>query len=85
MTSPSSADRVSGASFLRGHIYRELAAVVGAEYIGIDPAELQAQAHDWSWMSRFLVYKNLPLPAPDIAVRPGSTDEVREIVRIAST
>jgi len=78
-------DRVSGASYLRGHIYRELAAVVGAEHITADPEVLQSHAHDWSWMSRFLIYKKLELPAADIAVRPGSTEEVREIVRIAST
>lgn len=85
MSQTSSGERVSGASFLRGHIHRELAAVVGPANISVDPEELQAQAHDWSWMSRYLVYRNLPLPAPDIAVRPGSTEEVREIVRIAST
>ena len=55
---------------------------VGAENITADPAELQAQAHDWSWMSRFLTYKKLELPAADIAVRPASTEEVRDIVNI---
>src|SRR5690606_2409404 len=80
-----SADRVSGSSYLRGHIHRELAAVVGSEYVSDDPVLLQSHAHDWSWMSKFLLYKSLPLPAADIAVRPGSTEEVREIVRIAST
>ena len=80
-----SADRVSGSSYLRGHIHRELAAVVGSEHVSDDPALLQSHAHDWSWMSKFLLYRNLPLPAADIAVRPGSTEEVREIVRIAST
>lgn len=85
MNLPSSSDRVSGSSYLRGQLYRELAAVVGAGHISDDPALLQAHAHDWSWMSKFLLYKKLSLPAADIAVSPESTDEVREIVRIAST
>jgi alkyldihydroxyacetonephosphate synthase len=80
-----SADRVSGSSYLRGQIYRELASVVGAPHISDDPALLQAHAHDWSWMSKYLLYKNLALPAADIAVSPATTEEVREIVRIAST
>lgn len=84
MTLPSSS-RVAGSSYLRGHVYRELAAVVGPANISDDPEVLQAHAHDWSWMSKFLLYKKLPLPAADIAVRPGSTEEVREVVRIAST
>ncbi len=79
------ADSVSGSSYLRGQIYRELAAVVGVDNISADSEVLQAHAHDWSWMSRFLSYKKLPLPAADFAVKPASTDEVREIVRIAST
>jgi alkyldihydroxyacetonephosphate synthase len=78
-------DRVSGSSYLRGQIYRELASVVGAPNISDDPELLQSHAHDWSWMSRFLVYKKLRLPAADIAVSPASTEEVREIVRLAST
>jgi alkyldihydroxyacetonephosphate synthase len=85
LTQFSSSDRVSGSSYLRGHIYRELGAVVGAGNISDDAALLQSHAADWSWMSKFLAYKKLPLPAADIAVRPGTTEEVREIVRIAST
>lgn len=85
MTSSLPADRVSGSSYLRGHIYRELAAVVGAGNISADADLLQSHALDWSWMSKFLAYRKLPLPAADIAVRPATTEEVREIVRIAST
>ena len=82
---PLSSDRVSGSSYLRGQIYRELAAVVGPSHISDDPELLQSHAHDWSWMSKYLLYKKLALPAADIAVSPASTEEVREIVRIAST
>ena len=82
---PSSADRVSGSSYVRGQLYRELAAVVGPSHTSDDPELLQSHAHDWSWMSKYLLYKKLPLPAADIAVSPASTEEVREVVRIAST
>ena len=85
MSKPHSADRVTGSSYIRGQLYRELAAVVGAKNISDDAELLQKHAHDWSWMSRFLLYKNLPLPAADIAVSPATTEEVREVVRIAST
>ena len=78
-------NRVSGSSYLRGQIYRELAAVVGETNISDDAELLQSHAHDWSWMSKYLLHKKLSLPAADIAVSPATTDEVCEVVRIAST
>ncbi len=77
-------DGVSGTSYLRGQIVRELEAAIGAEYVSTDAADLQAQAADWSWYSKYLAYKNLEQPAADFMVRPGSTSEVEKVVRIAS-
>ncbi|MBX3311439.1 MAG: FAD-binding oxidoreductase [Microbacteriaceae bacterium] len=85
MSNTSSGAEISGDSFLRGAIRRELEAAVGIENVIVDPAVLQQQAYDWSWMSKFLEYRNLPLPAADFAVKPGSTEEVVEVMRIAST
>ncbi|GAA2228129.1 FAD-binding oxidoreductase [Herbiconiux moechotypicola] len=77
-------DGVSGPGFLHGQIERELAAAIGAEHVSREPVELQQQAADWSWVSKYLQYKGLEVPAPDFAVRPGSTAEVERVVQIAS-
>jgi alkyldihydroxyacetonephosphate synthase len=79
-----SADGVSGSSYLRGQIARELATAIGPNNVSLDATDLQLQAADWSWYSKFLSYKNLQQPAADFMVRPGSTAEVSEVVRIAS-
>lgn len=75
---------VSGARFLRGSVTRELVAALGAAHVTTDPEVLQAQAADWSWMSKYLSYADLEQPAADIAVTPGSTAEVERVVQIAS-
>jgi alkyldihydroxyacetonephosphate synthase len=77
-------DGLSGSAYLRGHIYREVADVVGRDHVSTDKEQLQAQASDWSWYSKFLTYKGLDQPAADFVVRPSSTTEVEKIVRIAS-
>ncbi|HVM19187.1 MAG TPA: FAD-binding oxidoreductase [Egibacteraceae bacterium] len=70
--------------FVVGQLTRDLSAVVGAEHVSTDPEELAGQAADWSWMSQFLRYRELPLPTADVVVRPDSTEEVEGVVRIAS-
>lgn len=70
--------------FREALVARELASVVGSEHVSTDPADLQAQAADWSWMSQYLRYKDLPLPAADVLVRPASTEEVVGVLRVAS-
>ncbi len=74
----------SARPFLLGQLARDLAAVVGSEYVSTEPGDLTAQCADWSWMSQFLRYRDLPLPVADVVVRPTSTDEVEGVVRIAS-
>ena len=75
---------VSGSSFLRGQVVRELKAAIGSEYVSTDPAELQGKAADWSWYSKFLTYKELEQPSADIVVKPANTAEVERLVQIAS-
>jgi alkyldihydroxyacetonephosphate synthase len=77
-------DGVSGTSFLTGQVERELQAALGIPNVSTDADILQAQAADWSWVSKYLQYKHLQVPAPDFAVRPANTAEVERVVQIAS-
>jgi alkyldihydroxyacetonephosphate synthase len=79
-----SADGVSGSAYLRGQIARELAAAIGTNHVSTDPEDLQANAADWSWYSKYLTYKSLTQPAADFVVKPATTAEVERIVQIAS-
>lgn len=71
------------ANYVRSLIGHELGSAIGFERVSTDPALLQAQASDWSWLSQYLKYKNLPLPAAEIVVWPASAEQVAEVVRIA--
>lgn len=84
MSGSGTADGVSGSGFLAGQIERELIGAVGESNVSRDPSDLQAQASDWSWVSKYLTYKNLTVPAADFVVRPDTTEEVERIVQIAS-
>lgn len=75
---------VSGERYLRGQIARELATAVGEANVSTDSLELQAQASDWSWMSKYFQYKDLPQPSADFVARPRTTAEVERVVEIAS-
>src|SRR5690625_749177 len=75
---------VSGSSYMRGVIARELSSAIGSENVSEDFEDRQTAASDWSWQSKYLTYRNLEHPAPDFVVRPGSTEEVRRIGEIAS-
>jgi alkyldihydroxyacetonephosphate synthase len=65
-------------------LLHELADVVGVKHVSVDPAELAAQAADWSWMSQLYRLHDIDLPSADVKVRPGSAQEVAEVIRIAS-
>lgn len=75
---------VSGSNYMRGVVFRELASAIGADHVSDDAGERSAAAADWSWQSKYLTYRDLPHPAPDFVVRPGSNDEVSRIIQIAS-
>jgi len=70
--------------YVLGQLARDLSAAVGAANVSTEPGALAEQSSDWSWMSQFLAYRNLPLPTADVVVRPDSTAEVQAVVRIAS-
>jgi alkyldihydroxyacetonephosphate synthase len=70
--------------YVLGQLTRDLAAAVGPDHVSVEPDVLAELATDWSWMSQFLTSRDLPLPTADVAVRPGSTEEVEAVVRIAS-
>lgn len=70
--------------YVVGLVARELAAIVGPEHVTTDPKVLEAQANDWSWMSQYMRYRGLPHPSADVAVSPGSAEEVASCLRVAS-
>jgi alkyldihydroxyacetonephosphate synthase len=70
--------------YLLGQLVRDLAGALAPDRVSTDPAELAAQAADWSWMSQLLRLREVPLPTADVVVRPTSTAEVEAVVRIAS-
>ncbi|NBX24280.1 MAG: FAD-binding oxidoreductase, partial [Microbacteriaceae bacterium] len=84
MARQSHADGVTGSAFLRGQILRELGTAIGPNNVSVGEDELQASAADWSWMSKFMSHQGLKQPAPDFVVRPGSTQDVSKVVRIAA-
>ncbi|HEY6627492.1 MAG TPA: FAD-binding oxidoreductase, partial [Acidimicrobiia bacterium] len=65
-------------------LLHELGDVVGAKNVSVDPGDLAAQAADWSWMSQLYRLHGIELPTADVMVRPGSSQEVADVVRIAS-
>src|SRR5688572_24239579 len=84
MAQGSSTEVGSARPFVLGQLARDLGAAIGPEHVSTDPGDLTAQSADWSWMSQFLRYRDLPLPVADVAVHPSTTEEVEAIVRIAS-
>lgn len=70
--------------YVLGQLTRDLAAAVGHEHVSSDASVVTEQATDWSWMSQFLRYRDLPLPTADVAVWPATSEEVESVVRIAS-
>lgn len=70
--------------YVLGQLTRDLSSVVGADHVSTDSAALAEQSADWSWMSQFLRYRELPLPVADVVVWPDTTQHVEAIVRIAS-
>ena len=70
--------------YLLGQLVRDLAAELDADRVSTDPGLLQAQAADWSWMSKLLQMRDAALPSADVLVWPTTTAEVEAVVRIAS-
>ncbi len=80
----SSQDRVSGDLYLAGQIERELSWVLGPQNVSADAEVRQDASADWSWASKYLQMKNLPVPSSDFVVYPETTEQVRRVVEIAS-
>lgn len=75
---------VTGDGYMRGVISREISAAIGRENVTDDVAARQGAAADWSWQSKFIAYKGLEQPAPDLVVKPANTEEVARVSEIAS-
>ncbi len=76
-------DGLSGSSFLRGQVERELHWLVGQENVDSSHEGRQAAAADWSWASRFFQLRKLEQPGPDFVVRPQSQEHVEKVVQCA--
>lgn len=70
--------------YVLGQLARDLRGAIGHDRVSTDDGLLSGQAADWSWMSQFLRMRDLPLPTADVVVRPTSTEQVADVVRIAS-
>jgi alkyldihydroxyacetonephosphate synthase len=70
--------------YVIGQLARDLGGAIGHERVTTDAVALTDQATDWSWMSQFLRLHGQPLPTADLVVRPTSTAQVADVVRIAS-
>lgn len=77
-------ESVGGSNYVIGQMIRELAYALGGEHVSASDPDRQAAAADWSWSSKYLAYREMPQPAPDVVVRPGTVAEVEAAVRIAS-
>lgn len=71
-------------AYVTGQMARDLGAAIGYEHVTTERTDRVAQAADWSWMSQFLRQRDLPLPIADVVVRPTTTRQVADVIRIAS-
>ena len=71
-------------SFMVNMIRSELEDAVGVENVSDTHAEKLIHGVDYFWLSRMWADKGLTPPAADFIVRPGSTEEVSKVLKIAN-
>lgn len=71
-------------SFMVNMIRSELEDAVGVENVSDTHAEKLIHGVDYFWLSRMWADKGLTPPAADFIVRPGSTEEVSRVLKIAN-
>lgn len=70
--------------FMSEMIRSELEDAVGQENVSVSSGEKLAYGTDYFWLSRMWVDKGQTPPVPDYIVRPGSTEEVSKVLKIAN-
>ena len=71
-------------SFMTDMILFELEDAVGKENVSTKQTELRVYSVDYFWLSRMWEDKGAVGPLPDVVVRPGSTEEVSKVLKIAN-
>ena len=70
--------------FMINMIQSELEDAVGVENVSCTKAEQTTYGVDYFWLSRMWADKGNTPPAPEFVVRPGSTEEVSKVLKIAN-
>lgn len=71
-------------SFMFDMIRFELEDAVGKENVSTNQSEIHTYSVDYFWLSRMWQDKGGDGPTPDIIVRPGTSEEVSRVLKIAN-
>ena len=71
-------------SFMYDMIESELRDAVGYDNVGTDPDELLSYGTDYYWIARMWMDKGQEPPKGRFLVRPGSTEDVSKVLKIAN-
>ena len=71
-------------AFMPEMILTELEDIVGQENVSIEEGERLIYGVDYFWIGRMWSDRGKTPPMPDFVVRPGSTKEVSQILKIAN-
>ena len=71
-------------SFMYNMIISELEDAVGVENVSTSEVERASYTVDYFWLSRMWQDRGAEGPKPDIIVRPGCTEEVSKVLKIAN-
>ncbi len=71
-------------AFMSSMILTELEDAVGAENVSVSMSDKATYGVDYFWLSRMWVDRGQTPPMPDFIVRPGCTEEVSKILKIAN-
>ena len=71
-------------SFMKDMIQFELEDAVGRENVSTSKCERDTYSVDYFWISRMWQDRGAEGPLPDIIVRPGCTEEVSKVLKIAN-
>ena len=71
-------------AFMNNMILTELEDVVGTENVSTAPSDRATYGVDYFWISRMWEDRGQTPPMPDYIVRPGCTEEVSKILKIAN-
>ena len=75
---------MTGKGFMSGMVLTELEDAVGRENVSMSNGERLAYGTDYFWLSRMWIDRGQTPPLPDFIVRPGNTEEVSRVLKIAN-